>query len=99
MCKTIKNQFDKKLTFENLLSAHERAKCGKTNKYELLKFEIDLETNIMNLYQRLKNHTYQMGKYREFKIYEPKERVIKALPKLSKMVSLWIKWLLWFKKR
>jgi len=89
MCKTIKNCYYKKLTFSKLLEAHERARVGKTNKPELMKFEMDLETQIMNVYVQLKRGTYYMGKYREFKTYEPKERIIKSLPYIDRVVHQW----------
>ena len=77
------------MTFESLLSAHARASKTKRNSKEVLIFEIDLETNLVNLYKQLKNGTYKMGKYREFKIYEPKERVIRSLPYIDRMVHQW----------
>lgn len=89
MCKSIKKQFFSKLTYSKLLEAHDRAKQGKTNKKELILFEMDLETNIMNLYRNLKTGKYKMGKYREFTIYEPKERIIKALPYVDRIVHQW----------
>ena len=89
MCKSIKKQFCNKLTYLKLLEAHDRAKQGKTNKKEVILFEMDLETNVMNLYRNLKNGTYKMGKYREFTIYEPKERIIKALPYVDRIVHQW----------
>lgn len=64
MCKTIKNSFNEKLTFVNLLKAHYRAVIGKRNKIEILKFEEDLETNIDNLLIQLKDEKYHLGHYR-----------------------------------
>ena len=64
---TIRNAFDKHLTIEALLDAHERASKTKRYSREVLKFDIDLESNIVNLYKNLKNGTYKMGKYRTFK--------------------------------
>jgi hypothetical protein len=86
---TIRNAFDKHLTIESLLDAHERASKTKRYSKEVLKFDIDLESNIVNLYKKLKNGTYRMGKYRTFKIYEPKERVIRALPYVDRIVHQW----------
>lgn len=88
MCKTIKN-FDNKLTFENLLSAHKRGSKNKTNKREVLKFNIDLETNIVNIINELKCGIYKSGKYKEFRVFEPKERLIKALPYKDRVVQQW----------
>ena len=86
---TIRNAFDRHLTVESLLDAHNRASKTKRYSKEVLKFEIDLETNIVNLYKKLKNGTYKMGKYRTFKIYEPKERIIRALPYVDRIVHQW----------
>ena len=40
----------------------------------------NLENNIINLMNNLRNKTYRLGKYYTFKVYEPKERYIQALP-------------------
>lgn len=89
MSKTIKNTFDNKLSFQNLLKAHERARKGKVYKASVIRFEMDLENNLINLYDELKKESYQLGKYREFMIKEPKERVIKALPYKDRIVHQW----------
>jgi len=86
---TIRNQYDKHLTFDALLKAHERASKTKRNSKEVLRFEIDLESNLINVYKKLKNQTYEMGRYREFTIYEPKERIIRSLPYLDRVVHQW----------
>ena len=89
MPKTINNVFIKKLTFEKMIEAHYRAVKGKRNKKEIINYEIDLETNITNLIENIKNNTYKQGKYREFVVYEPKERLIKSLPYQDRIVHQW----------
>ena len=86
MSKTIKNVFDYKLTFENLLSAHYRASSGKQLKKEVILFEMDLETNIIRILNEIKFGNYKFGNYRTFIIYEPKERIIKSLPYKDRIV-------------
>ena len=49
MPKKIKNIFLQNLTFEKLMQAHYRAKKHKTYKNEVIKFEFNLENNIINL--------------------------------------------------
>ena len=44
---------------------------------------------LVNLILEIKNGTYKLGKYRVFKVYEPKERVIKALPFRDRVVHQW----------
>lgn len=89
MPKTIKNCFYENLTFSNLLKAHKRARKHKVYKDEIIKFELDLENNIINLLNNIKNKKYHLGNYREFKIYEPKERLIKSLPYVDRIVHQW----------
>ncbi len=89
MSKTIKKSFYDKLTFIKFIEAHKRAADGKYQKREVLKFEMDLETNITTLIYKIKNKTYHMGKYREFYVYEPKKRLIKSLPYIDRVVHQW----------
>lgn len=89
MSKTIKNSFYKNITFEKFLSAHKRAKKHKTYKPELTAFEINLENNIINLMNQIKNNSYTVGKYYQFIIYEPKKRIIQALPYRDRIVHQW----------
>ena len=86
---SLKEKYDDHLTFDALLEAHKRASKTKRNSKEVLKFEIDLESNLANLYKQLKNGTYKMGKYREFVIKEPKTRIIRSLPYIDRIVHQW----------
>lgn len=72
-----------------MLEAHQRAKNHKTTKQEVIRFEMDLENNISDIIKSIKNKTYRTGKYRIFTVYEPKERVIKALPYKDRIVHQW----------
>jgi hypothetical protein len=89
MPKKIKNCFYKNLTFEKMYEAHLRARKHKVYKDEVIKFEFNLENNLINLINKIKNRTYHLGNYYEFKIYEPKERIIKALPYVDRIVHQW----------
>lgn len=89
MPKKIKNCFDKNLTFQKLLEAHKRARIHKAYKNEVIKFELNLENNIINLLNNIKSEKYHLGEYSFFKIYEPKERIISALPYIDRIVHQW----------
>lgn len=89
MPKTIRNVFDEKLEYIYFYEAHFRAVKNKRHKDEVMLFEMDLETNISNLVESIKNGTYHIGKYREFVIYEPKKRIIKSLPYQDRVVHQW----------
>lgn len=89
MPKKIKNCFDKNLTFQKLMEAHMRARKHKIYKNEVIRFEINLENNITNLLNNIRNQQYRIGKYFQFKVYEPKERTINALPYKDRIVHQW----------
>ncbi len=89
MSKTIKRCFYDRLTFKNMLEAHVRASRGKRHKKELILFEMDLESNLIRIMNDIQNKTYKVGEYREFKVYEPKERIIKSLPYRDRVVHQW----------
>lgn len=89
MSKTIKNCFYKNLTFEKMLEAHYRARQHKIYKNEVISFELNLENNLINVINSIKNGTYRLGNYFTFTIYEPKKRLIKALPYRDRIVHQW----------
>ena len=78
MPKTIKNIYDNSISFEKLLKAHKKARCGKREKKKIILFDLKLEQELLELEKQLKNGTYKHGGYTKFKIYEPKERIIMA---------------------
>ncbi|MEG0873480.1 MAG: RNA-directed DNA polymerase [Clostridia bacterium] len=85
----IKNVFLKSQSFELLYQAHLRAKKNKTNRNELISFEINLENNLINLLNNIKKGTYHLGKYTTFIIYEPKRREIMSLPYKDRIIHQW----------
>lgn len=59
MPKTIRNQFDKKLSYEKLMQAHYLSRKGKGYRTEIIKFNLKQEEYIMWLYEKLKNQNYK----------------------------------------
>lgn len=89
MPKTVNNVFSNSLTLEKLYEAYRRAAYLKYAKKSVLRFELDLETNLATLLTKIENGTYHVGKYYDFTIYEPKERLIRALPFADRVVHQW----------
>ena len=89
MPKTIKNQFNKYLELSYFLEAEKRARKNKGIRAEIMKYEQNLEFNLLDLISRIQNNTYHVGKYSEFTIYEPKKRIIRKLPFEDKIVHQW----------
>lgn len=73
-------------TFENLYGAHKNSRRSKGHLREIVNFEINLSYNITSLVKSLINKTYRLNKYYKFYIYEPKERLIEALPYKDRVV-------------
>ncbi len=90
MPKTIRNQFDKYLTYENLMKAHELSKKSKTCKREVIRFEMKKEEYIMWLLEQLKTGQYRHGGYRTFIITRPKERIVQASCYIDRIVHRWV---------
>jgi len=84
--KTHKNLFQQVYSLENLYNSYLKAKKGKSNLTEVVKFDYNLEEELFNLQYELKSQTYKTGKYRHFIILEPKKRKISALPFRDRIV-------------
>lgn len=61
---------------ENLFLAWREFKKGKTKKPDVQEFEFNLEENILQLHQELRNETYQHSPYTAFYVTDPKLRHI-----------------------
>lgn len=75
-------------TFENLLAAHEFCRISKQHKRATIMFEMEIGNSINKLVKELANKTYKLGKYKIFKVYDPKERLIEALPYKDRVVLM-----------
>ena len=79
--------FEKVIDFENMYKAYRKAKCGKGYKKSSAKFNLVALDGVNTLIEQLKNKTYTVSNYTEFKVYEPKERIIKTSSFKDKVVQ------------
>ena len=70
MSKKIKVKYDEVLTIDKLYNAFYRSRKGRSNKREIVNFELNLGTNIVKLYDELASLTYKPSPYKSFVIYE-----------------------------
>jgi retron-type reverse transcriptase len=63
---------------DNLRLAFWKASKGKRHSEEVLRYQANIDKNLLSLQQEILIGKVQVGKYRYFKIYEPKERQICA---------------------
>lgn len=87
MAKSYNNLFPRIYDFEALHAAYLRARAGKRDRREVQQFEHDLEGNLIQLQNELIWDQYKIGTYRPFKIHEPKERQVAALPFRDRVVQ------------
>lgn len=79
--------FEKVVDFDNMYKAYRKSKCGKGFKKSSAKFNIMALDGINVLIEQLKSKTYRISKYTEFKVYEPKERIIQTTSFKDKVIQ------------
>jgi RNA-directed DNA polymerase len=84
--KTYKNLYPQICEFDNVHLAYMKARRAKRFKHEVLAFSKNLEENLINIQNHLIWKTYKPSPYKFFTIYEPKERLIAALPFTDRVV-------------
>lgn len=90
MAKRVGNLYLPNCDYNNLYYAYRNAAKGKRFRGDVLQFTDNLEGNLLALLEDLRNHTYTVGQYREFYVYEPKKRLIMALPFRDRVAQWWV---------
>ena len=62
MARKIRNEYDKKLNYDNLMQAHKLSRKGKGYRKEIILFNLKQEEYIMWLYEQLKTGSYRHGR-------------------------------------
>jgi len=76
MKSVLNHSYEDLVSIDNLLLAWTEFVKGKRNKPDVQEFQFHLMDNILSLHEDLINKTYKHGKYKEFKINDPKPRII-----------------------
>lgn len=85
---SVKNVFDKIISFENLLNAEKEVGSGtKGKKPEVLIFRDDLEANLFYLQECMENLKPPEPRYNIFYVYEPKLRKIVDIDYKNKIIQ------------
>ena len=79
--------FEKVTDFKNMYRAFRKARCGKGFKKSAARFNVAALDGVNALIAQLKDKTYRVSDYNEFKVYEPKERVIQTTSFKDKVVQ------------
>jgi len=76
MKSVLHHKYEDLISIDNLLLAWKEFVKGKRNKRDVQEFQFSLMDNILQLHGDLENHTYKHGCYQQFKINDPKPRLI-----------------------
>lgn len=79
--------YERIYSWENLLTAYHEAGREKWFRDDVARFSANLEENLISIQNELIWHTYKVGRYREFYVYEPKKRLIMALSFRDRVVQ------------
>lgn len=79
--------FEKVTDFKNMYRAFRKARCGKRFKKSAARFDAAALDGVNTLITQLRDKTYRISEYTEFKVYEPKERIIQTTSFKDKVVQ------------
>ena len=79
--------FEKVIDFGNMYRAFRKSKCGKGYRRSSARFDLAALDGVNTLIRQLKDKTYQISDYTEFKVYEPKERLIQTTSFKEKVIQ------------
>jgi RNA-directed DNA polymerase len=85
--KRLGNLYEQIIDYENLWNAYLNARKNKRFRGDVLEFTHNVEENLIQIQNELIHKTYKVGKYREFYVYDPKKRLIMALPFKDRVVQ------------
>ena len=77
--KRIGNLYERVCEPDNIYLAYTKARKGKTKSYGVVQFEKELERNLEEIHEKLKDGSYRTSEYQTFFIHHPKEREIYRL--------------------
>lgn len=72
---------------ENLYNAYAVCLRGKRLQRGVLPFTYNLSKELLCIQHKLKNETYQVGNYYNFYVFEPKKRLVQALPFRDRVIQ------------
>lgn len=77
---TYKNLYEKVYDFQNLYDAYLSARRGRRSRDVVVRYELNLEEELITLQNELIYQTYRPGRYRAFYTHDGKTRLILAAP-------------------
>lgn len=73
--------------YGNVQKSYNKARKGKRYRKDVIRFTKEKEENLKRVREDILTQEYKPGTYHYFKVYEPKERQIMALPFYDRVVQ------------
>lgn len=73
--------------YGNVQKSYNKARKGKRYRRDVIRFTKKKEENLKRVREDILTQAYEPGAYHYFKVYEPKERQIMALPFYDRVVQ------------
>lgn len=70
--------FEQVTSFDSIYAAYTKAKRGKGHNQSRLRFEMTVLDGTLQIKRLLESKQFNVSPYNQFKVYEPKERVVEA---------------------
>ena len=83
----LQNSFSNLIAFPRLEEANRNAKKQKRYRDEIIKFNNDLDANLLQIRDDLENECFKFGPYRKHWVSVPKRRLVMALPYASRILN------------
>lgn len=87
---SLRVRLDDKLTWDALYAAHRRSSKSKGLRSEVMNFNLRECENLTKILWSLRDETYQPSNYRRFMVYDPKKRLVLALPYWDRIIHQWL---------
>ena len=71
--------YEQVASYSNIYAAYLDARKGKSERNEIMRFSLELDTHLNDLYNDLQEERYKVSGYRIIYIHVPKKRLIMAL--------------------
>lgn len=83
----LENVYEQIYDYDWLYDSYLEARKGKRYKNEILRFTDDLESGLIGIQNDLIWESYEIGRYRPFRVYEPKTRIVMSIPFRDRIVQ------------
>lgn len=88
--KSCKTKLSEIATLDRFIAAAQRAETGKRSRRDVKSYNLNFLGNAMRICEIVQSGSYWPSPYHEFYVYDPKKRLVQALPFPDRVVHQWL---------